>query len=537
MASDIGELAENYFEQLAIKAGLTANRVTKDKEGWDFILQFPFRDDSTSPYDQRKPRIECLVQVKGTRTKKRTEPVSLTNWEKLVKTNFPVFFVIVEFGKDDQPLAVYLVHVGKEWVSRVLERLRLLAIDHNPLIHKKTLNLKWNGQDSLRPDYTSSLVSTIEQYSGDMETYFSSKNLWREQAGDHIPQLMTISKTGDENELLDELVNLSLGVISSIDVDSVVLAKNVRFGKPIEETELGPGSVSLKGFGATPIKLHFSCPDSSHTATFEAQAYSPYGFFPKEDIPIELFKFRITFPFGQLILRQAGETTVSWGISLEDLLKFERLQELVNIAKFLTIFDRASQGGVIVAISNDAASERLIEIPPTDAFSVDKNLALIIQAIYDAEFFVTKIFDLSSDLKLSISHILDDMYELKLCRLLLDVSHSAAMSRAHIHFNNVPGEVTEGLLKGIPVVSTIHFGDTSLTLGLALAGHVIEVVKNSEGDSTVSISEARIVASNRRVQPGSAEDCRAELFEELILTLQKNGFDTSSFSDPVNEQS
>ncbi|MCP4425368.1 MAG: hypothetical protein GY803_12805, partial [Chloroflexi bacterium] len=130
MTRDIGDLAENKLIEWTIQAGITANKAYKDREGWDFILQFPFPElEVDIPLDRRDSRIECWVQVKGREAAKKSKSIKLSNWEKLIRSPLPAFFLIFDFGKENDPRNAYLVHVGEKWINIVLRKLRKFRSD------------------------------------------------------------------------------------------------------------------------------------------------------------------------------------------------------------------------------------------------------------------------------------------------------------------------------------------------------------------------------------------------------------------------
>ena len=42
---DLGDLGELFFNAWCSEVGLVANKSTKDKMGWDFLVEFPFNHD------------------------------------------------------------------------------------------------------------------------------------------------------------------------------------------------------------------------------------------------------------------------------------------------------------------------------------------------------------------------------------------------------------------------------------------------------------------------------------------------------------
>ncbi len=208
MGRDIGKLAEATLEAWAAQVSVTANRAQNDREGWDYILQFPLENVSTgTPLDLRPSRPECLIQVKGLESKRQRKSIGLQNWEKLTKSPLPAFFLVLEFEHSNEPSNAYLIHAGEEWMSRVLKRLREIPEAEKVLQHKKTLDLTWSESNRLNSLDGEGLRAAILHHIGDsFEGYVIKKqNLLKELGGD-VP--FVIHFTTEPFENIDDLMNL-----------------------------------------------------------------------------------------------------------------------------------------------------------------------------------------------------------------------------------------------------------------------------------------------------------------------------------------
>ncbi len=65
MSRDLGDLGELVLQAWCAEIGITANKPTKDKYGWDFYSEFPQQIDLTTEFVHKAPA-ECKVQVKAT---------------------------------------------------------------------------------------------------------------------------------------------------------------------------------------------------------------------------------------------------------------------------------------------------------------------------------------------------------------------------------------------------------------------------------------------------------------------------------------
>ena len=125
---NLGEMGERTLGLWASQVGISANKSDPDKTGWDFFLELPLELDAsetvTVPLDKVARSIQCLVQVKSTDRQPKQRQVKLSNWQKMVMSPLPAFFLVLEFDGKDRCQRAYLVHVGAEHIRRVLKRLR-----------------------------------------------------------------------------------------------------------------------------------------------------------------------------------------------------------------------------------------------------------------------------------------------------------------------------------------------------------------------------------------------------------------------------
>ena len=110
----LGKLGESTLRLWAHQAGLTVTPAVEDEQGWDFLLEASLPDLSIDPlhssYDKRAAPWKYWVQVKSSDGTPRRWSVKLDNWERLVKTPYPAFFLICEFDGQDTCQMAYLVH-------------------------------------------------------------------------------------------------------------------------------------------------------------------------------------------------------------------------------------------------------------------------------------------------------------------------------------------------------------------------------------------------------------------------------------------
>src|SRR5205809_6637408 len=90
-----GAKGESRFQEICEDAGLICNKSTRDRSGWDFIVEFQFGDaEDPSPLDSRTPPLSCHVQVKTLRAENDRFRMRLSSAERLAKEIKPAFVYV-----------------------------------------------------------------------------------------------------------------------------------------------------------------------------------------------------------------------------------------------------------------------------------------------------------------------------------------------------------------------------------------------------------------------------------------------------------
>lgn len=123
-ADNLGEVGETAFKLLCDRAGLVCNRSTRDRTGWDFIVEFPLSTSSPSMTLDQRAVAECRVQVKSTLGGSDRISARLSSVEILAKNAGPSAIVVVLLRPNGTGIAGYLIHLLGDELARVLKRLR-----------------------------------------------------------------------------------------------------------------------------------------------------------------------------------------------------------------------------------------------------------------------------------------------------------------------------------------------------------------------------------------------------------------------------
>lgn len=125
-SDDLGDVGENEFHALASKGPLTVNKATRDRSGWDFLVQGPAENATDTPLDDREVLWTTFIQVKAAwNDRKPSVRVSLAAAEKLAKHRAATFIAILLFDRRSRACtALYMVELTGDRLAMILKALR-----------------------------------------------------------------------------------------------------------------------------------------------------------------------------------------------------------------------------------------------------------------------------------------------------------------------------------------------------------------------------------------------------------------------------
>lgn len=299
---DLGKMGESAFSHWCASAGLTANNSNVDKTGWDFFVEFDYPSQNSLEVSKvHEAAIELRVQVKSTDKCDRKLPVKLSNLKRLATAPAPAFFVFIEFDGKDFPQRVFIVHIDKYFLEKILNRLHDADVSRkNEQLHKMTMTITYDESHMLPTISGQALANRFRSCIGtSLSEYVNKKN-------HHLSTLgfekgfaeVTVTTSGIEN--IKKLINISIGLEDQVDITEMLGFKK-RFGKmesipfvkekdlKIEMPDLKPNFKGILKLKSAKIGPAFS---------FNAQLYiSPFN----HGVPIELRKARIAGKFFNFI--------------------------------------------------------------------------------------------------------------------------------------------------------------------------------------------------------------------------------------------
>lgn len=177
----LGAKGEAEFTRLCTDSGLTCNPSTRDRGGWDFIVETP--PQAGGSFDTRQTGLSCHVQTKtmwADSVKRITLTLSVA--ERLAKEPKPAFVAVIVVNDDLSLSHLHLVHFRGAFLERVLKALRKAQTGAKPL-HRIELTFSIDVGERIEPT-GAALRASIERAVGpNMRTYMNGKQTELTESG------------------------------------------------------------------------------------------------------------------------------------------------------------------------------------------------------------------------------------------------------------------------------------------------------------------------------------------------------------------
>jgi predicted DNA-binding protein len=354
---DLGALGELKFKELCITAGLIPQKSEMDKTGWDFLVEFPWREDSNTLQDLLPPPLICKIQVKSTDKKRKGENITLSNLHRLIKDQMPVFFCFIEFDGENSPQDIYLVHVGKKIIEKTLKKTRELGVSGiEKKLNRTSIRIGYGKKDRLDNLSGEALRSKIEYFVPDgLENYTREKNTLIKTLGYEDGRYeFTITMAGKKSFL--DVIDNSLGIGEEMVDIHRFMGYHKRFGIISEDVDSGfdGGKISLT---VKPLScwLEFKEEKFSPGVIFPANLYvSPLS----RLLPADLHKLRVDSHFFEFI----AEPNIGINYKIQRLHEKSSLKELNNLLKVFSMIEDTSKSLLIELQPENSKPVVLMEI-------------------------------------------------------------------------------------------------------------------------------------------------------------------------------
>ncbi len=533
MARDLGELGEATLRLWTSEVGAVVNPAVKDRRGWDFLIEFPHDDKiSQSSLDLRPPEISCLIQVKTTVDDRRRWSVRLANWERLAKHPLPAFYLIVIYEKHSNSVKrAYLVHVGDKWIDRVLERLRIHSTKGGKKLSCQTLDLTWADDESLSSPNGLQLEKSIRKYTGKgLDIYVENKLRRLKEAGDITPAIMTFTRTAsNHDELIDEWVDLAIGLKDSIEVQKTIIKENIRFGIPTVVAEYKGGMLYItdRAKEGTDVDLTIRNNTVERASKLLAKLHTPHHFFPGQPIPDKHLKARVVFQVGQIIIHPFTNR-INIHVDFSTAKETAELKEHAATWRIAQILHNTPTEGCSIEVQRAGKPKAVFSIAPSQSATINPSVLVIAQAVENA-FFIGRVFDLPQDLRISIRQI-DKQADLLLqLRAICDVN--IPIAGIEVTLDESFEEKQERY--AIAFSKAIKFGELTLLVSAGLTGP-IRITKHPSGISRCALLEPKRIHLTHKVFTDEVVQSQTHL-QEVVKELEKKNYTVIQVGDPIDK--
>jgi hypothetical protein len=480
----IGELGELALATWAGQVYLTSTRPGKDKHGWDFLLEAHLPNLDANPlrasYDKRSYPAKFWIQVKTTDDKPGSWQVKLDNWERLVKTPYPAFFLICEFDGAEICQRAYLVHVDEGYIHKVIKRLREATLEPGVKLHKTTITFSYDESYLLPSLDGLGLLAALNSHTGNSIEEYSA---WKMQLvetvgyenGGYLTDITFPIPADRASDPMGYWIDLCLGLIPSLDIDSLKI-RDVRFDievPALAQTHQG-GRMEVSLTPAGKAMLIFSAEAPHRLLRVVADVYTVPRM-PGEIAP-DYRKLRFAADLIELV------TTVRDG-RFDGKLKFRfpdphephKLYSLYSVASLCLIFFESFQNGASVTSELWSESQRFAtsQIDPAQFAGLfnEDNIRLC-RAIISAVS-IAKHLDLPLDTQVKIAELAKQMEGLQLQADLL-----AGRNGSHLQVSFQVEGIDRDLPTCIPLLIHTLIGEHKVIVAVNMFGYP-EVVDSS----------------------------------------------------------
>lgn len=349
----LGKMGESVVSTWCAEEGLISNSSEMDFSGWDFYVEFPF-PDKTSTKDSHEPALECKIQVKATDSNTRKIQITLSNLRRLATAPIPAFYLFLEFDNKNLPQAAFLLHVDNNLITKILTTIR--KNEHSPTrkkINNKKMTISYSDAYQLKKMDGASMREGIMHYVGTSLTqYILNKKQHLETTGfeDGRAKLEISTLKQDSfplfiDALLGKPVKVPIARFTATETRFGIMDKSPYLDSTHGELVVLDMQPSMKG------EICFRQDPLSPSLNFKVEIYTlPYF----RNLPEELRKIRIKGDFFDMTTNPfTRETKIDISFDQDFRLSFRDFKVALNLANLLT--QRNSQVICEIIIDNKKA--------------------------------------------------------------------------------------------------------------------------------------------------------------------------------------
>ena len=561
LTEHVGEAAENKARDWLGLGHITAHRPERDKRGWDFLLEYDLTSDNQKPLEQTEPIVTCKLQVKGTVLDSGGVDIKLSNWDKMVKQPLPFFVLVIVFDKSnlESVTASYLVHIGEEYMSQVLKRLRGLSDRERNKLHEKTLRIAWSEKDKLNPDhYGRSIGNKIREHIGtSAEAYIIKKLGWLKRLGyDDKPMqghILFHCPDNDSSKLYNQLADLATGVLKELPINNIAM-EEVRFGisKPIDMLRgVDASSLEKLSISIDPVPsvgesiVTISDLRHEHAVSVTCKTYQASAIFPFLRPLNE--KFRLVSPFITFVM-EAPTTAdpkrahIRFGIQIPFDEKIE-LEQFLKSAKAVRLLQGERKNGLFLDVGftaevgkSKSQQPRSVSAPlgPYD-FNVAPDTDAMLSLAEHLDYFYGY-FQLDSHIEIRLSNLIKQSRPLAALHMLLKPM-AMKSSELDVSYSNNTAQSGAGK-KTACIVSSMALVGNYILVAVGIISGVSEIIvsESKPGIEMLHITNPsyEFIKHMQKIMHEGETYSIEPFIDECVTELLKRDYDI--VLNPANEQ-
>lgn len=339
---DLGTMGESQFLNWCAEAGLVANKSNVDRNGWDFIVEFPLELNFTGTNIHKAPH-ECRVQVKATDQRSRKIQIGLANLKRLATAPTPSFFVFIEYDGQATPQRAFVVHLDQGLIHKILKSVHEKKsaqpnVEINLNRYKTTI--KYDEKNLIEVSSGNGLKEKLFQYIGaDFDEYVAQKIQFLKKVG-YEKDSGEVSFTIMGHEDARNFVDISLGSKAKVQVHNIRGFVS-RFGLKDSVPFINEETATLEIPDTKPVDtgfLKFKDQPLSNPITFEAKLFgSPIvNFLPKSEQ-----KYRIDCGIFEVhIYPYKNSANIIFHLDQTDSYEVNQLKKLFKLIELINTTDK-----------------------------------------------------------------------------------------------------------------------------------------------------------------------------------------------------
>jgi hypothetical protein len=478
-SDELGEKGEHQFGQICADARLVANKSTRDRTGWDYIVEFNFEDTTITneSLEKRQKPLSCHVQVKTIWDRNDRIEMRLSSAEHLAKELKPAFIYVQKVNDKLEFTGAYLIHVLDEPLAKILKRLRKEDIAGATASNDKKMYMTaaTNGVP-LAPTGAALRDGIITACGSDLRAYADKKSA----------QLKTLGYEGKPFELkmslalnnIEDLVDAFLGLKDKVPAKDLK-SHETRFGlkKKLEERSDSSAIISIQPQVADTCTITVRSIPLSTPGVFKGDVFFP----AIPNLPDEHRKMLIKNELFHITFMRS-----SWSVSLHSDIPSQKISTWAAYWRFC--YAMKSGTGTIRIKSDNNPIDATLNITEQAEGGFEAAYCKFFYELCDKTLALLQLAGMNGEPVLSMKDLFDQRYPI----LRLDLLASPSKGKFPLKFTSETGNVTQSSFTlDMLYIDWIRIAD--VTLGFFAVGKMTGLVEDAKIEWTTDNVELKSI--------------------------------------------